>query len=1171
MRPIRESLALAGATLTLLTLAPGAHAGEWSQLRGAQATNRADGPALITGDGQTSPGFAWTVSRPSERLSGAILEDVDGNGEPEVLFVASGQVWSLDPQLTGPRWTSPAQSLDGLVGFVELDGDPTTRELVASSRSTGGGFLILDAAVGGLLGAVNGFPTLSGADARETSVYDLDGDGIDELVHPAGRFGVGDVWFSTFSDGLGDPGFLSSSFTGYANFTPAFVGDLLGTGAPAIAIDQGAEWTVVPTCDAGDPGAVCDDGAGTVCICDSIKYQGLNNTYTFGTRWVLNADDDPADEVLLVGNHPLYLKVLAVFDFEEGLSSGSPLGADVRSWYRQYPTTGPKTDLEPLQDGPVDLDGDGNLEIVVSFYNNNAGDTDALTSVPNDDGLNHPEAVSIGVYDLETGDLIASVTDAFAWGLVDLDADGNPELVTSPTTGFSFGSGLEGLELTCNGTCSFATAWEAPGLTVHPALDTFEDIDLPKPVVYTVDTDGDGVGELLAYSGSTLQALRADGVGGVTVPASRLLLSEEEVIADDAATNTALLTSDANVTVLNSGLGTVGAPVRLPSQGWEPVYAASYDGGTRAIPVFSSNVFVTSTEPSSVTQADHTLLPSYGFSADLNGDGEAEVLSYANPGSLPNDDSSFEIRLETWNATIGAFETLWEVDSENLPAYDSYSVASTLHMGAGDFDGTGSLDVVVEIAGGGVYRYLILDGDTGAIDAELTPTERVATNSPLLIADLVDTTGAAAPDGIDDLVINGPSLLSVLSVGGGEHWSVDVGNFIHGVCAYADTDDDGDDELISTLSVTANNQIEVHDDLDTATPSTTWGPLALPLPTDATHVLAVAEVDGVAGDDVLYLSGVGGLHGYSGATGAALPGLPVYMDGGALVPTEPPVANNPLSLLAIDVDDDGYEEAVVGTTDGTIYAVNVAVGDGSEPSLLWTFDAGFAVRALAAADTDGDGYNEILVSRENGSASVLDGIGTNVTITSPEEGDCIPSVNFEVTGTAENLDTVEVLVAGGSISGDVDATSGSWTALAEARGSGLFLLVAQGKDEDGVVADVDSLLIEVGEDLDNDGWFSCADCDDDDPERNPGAEDVCEDGIDQDCDGEDAACGDDDDSAGDDDDATGDDDDATIDDGDDDDGDDPGGCDGCSAGATPQSSSALLAFFIVLAIRRRRV
>lgn len=41
-------------------------------------------------------------------------------------------------------------------------------------------------------------------------------------------------------------------------------------------------------------------------------------------------------------------------------------------------------------------------------------------------------------------------------------------------------------------------------------------------------------------------------------------------------------------------------------------------------------------------------------------------------------------------------------------------------------------------------------------------------------------------------------------------------------------------------------------------------------------------------------------------------------------------------------------------------------------------------------------------------------------------------------------------------------------------------------------------------DKDEDGAFASDDCDDDDPERYPGAEDVPEDGIDQDCDGEDA-------------------------------------------------------------------
>ncbi len=64
-----------------------------------------------------------------------------------------------------------------------------------------------------------------------------------------------------------------------------------------------------------------------------------------------------------------------------------------------------------------------------------------------------------------------------------------------------------------------------------------------------------------------------------------------------------------------------------------------------------------------------------------------------------------------------------------------------------------------------------------------------------------------------------------------------------------------------------------------------------------------------------------------------------------------------------------------------------------------------------------------------------------------------------------------------------------------------------------------------------DGYVGTSgDCDDEDPDVSPGASEVCDDGIDQDCDGFDEACGDDDDAGGDDDDAGGDDDDAGGDD-----------------------------------------
>ncbi len=39
-------------------------------------------------------------------------------------------------------------------------------------------------------------------------------------------------------------------------------------------------------------------------------------------------------------------------------------------------------------------------------------------------------------------------------------------------------------------------------------------------------------------------------------------------------------------------------------------------------------------------------------------------------------------------------------------------------------------------------------------------------------------------------------------------------------------------------------------------------------------------------------------------------------------------------------------------------------------------------------------------------------------------------------------------------------------------------------------------------DADDDGWFANdGDCDDDDPDVNPGADEICDDGIDNDCDG----------------------------------------------------------------------
>jgi hypothetical protein len=93
-----------------------------------------------------------------------------------------------------------------------------------------------------------------------------------------------------------------------------------------------------------------------------------------------------------------------------------------------------------------------------------------------------------------------------------------------------------------------------------------------------------------------------------------------------------------------------------------------------------------------------------------------------------------------------------------------------------------------------------------------------------------------------------------------------------------------------------------------------------------------------------------------------------------------------------DLDHDSYQEIVVGTSDGWVFAVKP---DKTDCTLLWAFDTAFALNAQAftpsattisqtpvIADLDGDGWNEIVIpvgtvtaAKQNGGVLVLSHAG----------------------------------------------------------------------------------------------------------------------------------------------------------------------------------------------------
>ena len=283
---------------------------------------------------------------------------------------------------------------------------------------------------------------------------------------------------------------------------------------------------------------------------------------------------------------------------------------------------------------------------------------------------------------------------------------------------------------------------------------------------------------------------------------------------------------------------------------------------------------------------------------------------------------------------------------------------------------------------------------------------------------------------------------------------------------------------------------------------------------------------------------------------------------------------DPATLEDLDVDGDGHVICLGGDCDEGDAATHPGA-----PELCDGVDNDCdGLVPLDEVDNDGDGLAECDGDCDDTDASSYDG--------APElcdgvDNDCDGIVDEDVDedGDGDGWNACQ----GDCDNGDPDVFPGA-PELCDGQDGDCDGQIPEDEDEDDAdgdgwrVCDGDCDDGDAGlglDDSDADGWTTCdGDCDDLDETAFPGNQEVCDDGVDNDCDGwadlDDDECeaGDDDDSTGDDDDSTGDDDDSADDD--DDDDDTPENCRCRLTGSGSRGSVlTLVALFALSRLRRR--
>ncbi len=902
------------ALLVLLVLGGPARA-DWPMPRhDPQRTGLATGQSNLQ-----TPGAYWRYYLGGQLDStGARLLDIDGDGHDELLLIRGGRLVALRSNAT-EVWESAPLALIGMEAIADLDGDGKNEAIVYSNART----FVVDLKTGSTLWAED--PTDLGT-LGAVRVIDVNGDGhADVVVQECGCCKLTS----------GNPGFAYSFAGGFAaavrlyTLPRAYCG-----GTNSLTIFDGVGDGQLETLSVGGREIeVLDAKTGTV-LADSPD---LGDWIAAASCTNAALDSVPGDEIVCYLSSAVPVpsgtghRVLAL------RYTGGTAPAVTQLWTRDVGDVDAALAFGANSAG--DLDGDGTVEITVSGQSQNG-------------------AQILTVLDGATGTVLATVSGQRLVGVGPLDVDGGQLILTDT------GSGLAAVRFRRAPTPTATVVWTLPDRRVLNVRDWVRGATQPlSDVLPLVDLDGDGAPELLVAGRSSRQILAAVHTRGAPITelatygaavGAQMNLVVLPTSALGTGSRLAAVSSDGLAALLDQGL--LPSPTPLHIGGY---YAAGDWGHSALDPVIGSinsstalllsdsRGWLSRVDPGDATNIvppratwtvpdaiSPTIIP--GLVDGAAGIAACTIDRTFDPpreGVLALD----AVGHERWHTTLGdlvfgdltwgkldddpspAVAVLWGQQSDNAVQLSALAGATgvakwtrswslgdarfPVGTAIADWDGDQRGDVVFQYYGTRVIR-----GATGAdlatggpIDAYFMPT-------------IYDVDG----DNVPEVTLSGG--LSPLRT-----LRADLATPV-----WTSTEDERPYPYAAIVTC----------------------PSPMPVPLLASTSLAVA---GRLKFTIMSGSGAGAAESVILAGGMAYPDL-----ASATFASGPPGQLTSVYAHA-DLGGDGQAVAVVGSSDGWLYAVKACTRE-----LAWSVHFGAPVGAVAFGDIDGDGLDEVVVEVADG-------------------------------------------------------------------------------------------------------------------------------------------------------------------------------------------------------------